>query len=100
MGATFLLRQLKNVAYWATEGGENGVIYLKSTLAGLLAVLATAILTVILVVAYLSVGSRSSETGAVGWDPISLAKPFTWLGVVLGIFLIGFFWEFFRVSSK
>jgi hypothetical protein len=76
------------------------VIYLKSTLAGLLAVLAAAILTVIVVVVYLSIASRSSETGAVGWDPISLAKQLTWLWVVLGIFLVGFFWEFVRLSSK
>ena len=76
------------------------MIYLKCSLAGLLAVLAAAILTVIVVVVGLSIASRSSQTGAIGWDPISLAKPFTWLMVVLGIFLVGFFWEFFRVSSK
>jgi hypothetical protein len=83
-----------------TEDGGRAVIYLKSTLAGLLAVLAAAILTVIVVVVYVSIASRSSETGAVGWDPISLARPLTWLGVVLGIFVVGFFWEFFRVSSR
>jgi hypothetical protein len=76
------------------------MIYFKSTLAGLLAVLATAILTVIVVMLYLAIASHSSETGAVGWDPISLAKPLTWIGVVLGIFLVGFFWEFVRLSSK
>ena len=43
---------------------------------------------------------RSSETGVVGWDPISLARPLTWIAVVLGVFLIGFFWEFLRVSSR
>ena len=76
------------------------MIYLKSTLAGLVAVLAAAIVTVIVVVVYLSIASRSSETEAVGWDPISLAKQLTWLWVVLGIFLVGFFWEFVRLSSK
>jgi hypothetical protein len=76
------------------------MIYLKGTVAGLVAVLAAAILIVIVVVIYLSIASRSSEIGAVGWDPISLAKPLTWLGVILGIFLVGFFWEFFRVNSK
>jgi hypothetical protein len=86
------------VAY--SNGGGSGVIYLKSTLAGLLAVLAAAILIVIVGVVYLSIASRSSEAGSVGWDPISLARPFTWLAVVLGIFLVGFFWEFMRVSSK
>ena len=76
------------------------MIYLKSALAGLVAVFAAAILTVIVVVIYLSIASRSSETGAVGWDPISLARPLPWLGLVLGIFLVGFFWEFFRLSSR
>jgi hypothetical protein len=79
------------------------VIYLKCTLAGLLAVLAAVILTVIVVAVGLSIAShasQSSQTGAVGWDPISLGKPFTWLLAGLGIFLVGFFWEFFRVKSK
>ena len=84
----------------SSEGGKSGVIYFKSILAGLLAVLAAAILTVIVVVLCLSIASRSSETGAVGWDPISLARPLTWLAVVLVIFLVGFFWEFFQVNSK
>ena len=70
------------------------MIYVKCTLAGLLAVLAAAILLVIVVVVGLSIASRSlqsSQAGSVGWDSISLAKPFTWLAVVLGIFLVGFF---------
>jgi uncharacterized membrane protein YphA (DoxX/SURF4 family) len=75
------------------------VIYLKCTLAGFLAVLAAAVLTVIIVVVCLSFASRSSQT-AIGWDPISLAKPLTWFVVVLAIFLVGFYWQFFRLSSK
>jgi hypothetical protein len=46
-------------------------------------VLAAAILTVVVVVVCLSIASRSSQTGAVGWDPISLAKPLTWLVAAL-----------------
>jgi len=79
------------------------MIYLKSTLAGLLAVLAAAILIIIVVIVYISIASRSLQTeatGAIGWDPISLGKPLTWLLVVLGIFGVGFFWEFFRIRSK
>jgi len=80
------------------------MIYLKCIVAGLLAVLAAAILAVITVVVWVVVclvsASRSSQTGAVGWDPISFAKPLTWFMAVLGIFLIGFFWEFFRVRPK
>jgi hypothetical protein len=76
------------------------MIYFKCALAGLLAVVAAAILTVIVVVVCVLIASRSSQTGGVGWDPISLAKPLTWLVVVLAIFFVGFFWEFFRVRSK
>jgi uncharacterized BrkB/YihY/UPF0761 family membrane protein len=78
------------------------MIYVKCALAGLLAVLAAAMLLAIVVVVGISIASsslQSSQAGSVGWDPISLARPFTWL-VVLGIFLVGFFWEFRRVRSK
>jgi hypothetical protein len=79
------------------------MIYLKCTIAGFLAVLIAAILMVVMVVVVVvcvSIASRSSQTGSVGWDPISLARPWKWLVATLGIFLIGFFWEFFRVRSK
>lgn len=84
------------------KGAKTGVIYLKSIVAGLLAVIAAAILLVIVVAVGFWAKSDSSqtETGSLGWDPIALAKPFTWLVVVLGIFLVGFFWEFFRAYSK
>lgn len=77
------------------------MIYVKCSFAGFLAVLAAAILTlIVIVVILLSIGSRSSQSGAVGWDPISLAKPLTWLVVAIGIFCTGFFWEFYRLRSK
>jgi hypothetical protein len=79
------------------------MIYFKCTLAGLLAVFAAAAILIVIVivgVVGLSIASRSSQTGSIGWDPISLAKPLTWLVVVLSIFFVGFFWEFFRVRSK
>ena len=66
--------------------------------------LAATILTVIVVVVVVGVGlyvaSQSPQTGAVGWDLISLAKPLTWQAVVVAIFLFGFFWEFYRLRSK
>jgi hypothetical protein len=78
----------------------NGMIYLKSIFAGLLAVFLAAVLTIIVATVYLSIASRSSQIGAVGWDPISIAKPLPWIWVVLGIFGAGFFWESFRVRSQ
>jgi hypothetical protein len=76
------------------------MIYVKCTLAGLLAVLAAAVLLVIVVMVGISIASRPSDPGSVGWDPISLARPLTWLEAVLGIFLVGLFWEFCRVRSN
>jgi hypothetical protein len=76
------------------------MIYVKSILAGLLAVLSGTILLAIVVVVGISILSRSSQDGSVGWDPIALARPLTWLVAILGIFLIGFLWEFYRVRSK
>jgi hypothetical protein len=79
------------------------MIYVKCTFAGLLAVLGTAFLLIVVVVVGVSIVSRPSQSlraGSIGWDPISLARPLTWLVVALGIFLVGFVWEFYRVNSK
>ncbi len=76
------------------------MIYLKCTIAGLLAVLAAAFLMVVVVTVCLSIASRSSETGSVGWDPISLARPLTWLVATLGIFLIGILFGSFFESGQ
>jgi len=66
------------------------MIYLKSALAGIAAVVALAILTI-------SVASHPAGNGVAQWDPISLTSPLTWL-VIIGAFLVGFFWEFRRVA--
>jgi hypothetical protein len=84
----------------AVEGGKSGMIYVKCTVAGLLSILAATILLVIVVIVAISIASRSSQVGSVGWDPISFASPFTWLMALVGIFLVGFFWEFYRLRSK
>jgi hypothetical protein len=75
------------------------MIYLKSALVGLLTVFAAAIAMPLAMLIYVSIGFGSSENGAVGWDPISLNRPQTWI-VMLGIFLAGFCWEFRRIASK
>lgn len=75
------------------------MVYLKSVLAGIAAVVVVAIVSLFAVVAYLSIVYRRAGSAAVGWDPVSLTKPGTWL-LVIGIFLAGFFWEFHRSISK
>jgi hypothetical protein len=74
------------------------MIYVKSVLAGLLAVFVASILILLAVIAYMSIVYNVGG-GSIGWDPISLTSPFTWL-VNLAIFFGGFFWEFRRCRSK
>jgi len=74
------------------------MIYVKSVLAGLLAVFVASILILLAVIAYMSIVYNVGG-GSIGWDPVSLTSPFTWL-VNLAIFFGGFFWEFRRCRSK
>ena len=78
------------------------MVFLKSLLAGVVAVVLIAI-ALPFVMAVLLWIRRPPDTGAdfgtVGWDPISLTKPTT-LFVVMGIFLVGFIWEFLRATRK
>ena len=68
------------------------MIYLKSALAGLMALVAAAILAVITMSIYVGVVVSSKMNGTVGWDPISLMS---WWIVVFAaaIFLLGFLWK-------
>ena len=43
--------------------------------------------------------ATGADLGSVGWDPISLTKPAT-LFVVIGIFFVGFVWEFLCATGK
>lgn len=80
------------------------MIYLKSALAGLLAVVAATIVLPILVVMGIVLYSaiHSSQEGSVGWDPISLVHrpslPIVALMVVC--FVPGFFWEFRKLTHR
>jgi hypothetical protein len=79
------------------------MIYVKCALAGLLAVFSAAILSYfVAAVCLFWTASRSPQTGGVGWDLISIfrARPFSSLAVVVGVFLVGFSWEFYRLRSK
>jgi hypothetical protein len=78
------------------------MIYVKSLLAGLLAVLVACTSIVVLVVVWLTVYSMthpSQQEGSIGWDPISLVRlnPRIWLIVAL-IFCAGFVWEYRRLA--
>ncbi|MBZ5657979.1 MAG: hypothetical protein LAO56_22175 [Acidobacteriia bacterium] len=84
-------------------GTESHMIYIKSLLAGFLAVVVACISLSVLAVVGLIVYNmihRSQEEGSIGWDPISLVRvsPWIWFIVVL-IFCVGFFWEYRRLAK-
>ena len=79
------------------------MIYVKSILAGLLALIVVPVcLLVIVVVGMLTytVVHRTPGEGSIGWDPISLIRmnPMFW-SIPLLIFFIGFIWEYRRLAK-
>ncbi len=80
-----------------------GMIYVKSALAGLLAiVIALALLPVIAICGLMLYAwtHPQPEGSSVGWDPISLTKqsPLLPLAFILIVFASGFIWEFRRLA--
>ena len=76
------------------------MIYLKSALAGIAAIL---LVILLIVVGIVVVGLTSPPVAhdAVGWDPMSLMHWRFWgAAAVLLIFLVGFVWEFRRCLRK
>jgi uncharacterized BrkB/YihY/UPF0761 family membrane protein len=76
--------------------------FFKSLLAGVATVVLVAFAVPFVMVVYLWIrrpAGTGSDSGTVGWDPISLAKPAPLL-IVIGIFLAGFVWEYFRATRK
>lgn len=74
------------------------MIILKSLAAGLLAVLATAMMfTILAIVALLalSAGDHTEDT-SIGWDPVAFTRaPLAWI-IFLLAFAAGFYWQFHR----
>jgi hypothetical protein len=69
------------------------MVYFKSLLAGLTALIIATVLSPLIMGIYLYVVYRPAANEAIGWDPISFAKrPLIWLVAAL-TFLTGFMWE-------
>ena len=78
------------------------MIILKSLAAGLLAVLATAIVIAIsAIVALLVLSARNhSDDTSIGWDPIAFGRvPLPWI-IILLAFAIGFYWRYHRLTGR
>jgi uncharacterized BrkB/YihY/UPF0761 family membrane protein len=77
------------------------MVYLKSFLVGVAAVIVVGVLFLVAIFVYLNVAYKPAEGEAIGWDPISLVHQSPWVTVVLVlVFLVGFFWEFRRARPK
>ena len=74
------------------------MVYLKSLIAGIAVLLITMVVAIFASGLYMYFASRSTEDGAIGWDPISLKKPLIWIFAIL-IFAGGFLWEFRRATK-
>jgi len=76
------------------------MVYLKSLVAGTVAVAMAAALSPILMGLYFYVVYRPGANEAIGWDPTSFAKqPPIWVLSAL-VFMAGFVWEFRRAHAK
>jgi hypothetical protein len=79
------------------------MLYLKSVLAGFLALVMAFISLLVAVMFVMIVYARTHTQpgeGSIGWDPISLVKlsPFLPGVVVVVVFLVGFFWKYRRLT--
>lgn len=79
---------------------SGSTIYLKSAVAGLIALmisLAAAIGAAI--VSVIIISRRTTEDTSIGWDPVSFARdPFPWIVLAL-VFAAGFWWKYRRLAG-
>ena len=78
------------------------MIYFKSVLAGVAAIIVAELLVIAAGLSALPfVASRlrrNGEEGAIGWDPVAFARtPPGWL-ILLIAFLLGFWWQYRRLA--
>ena len=76
------------------------MVFVKSALAGLLALIASFAVLLMLAMLGLFIYSTFHQTeGSVGWDPIALKSPITLVVAVL-IFCAGFVWEYRKLLRQ
>jgi uncharacterized BrkB/YihY/UPF0761 family membrane protein len=80
------------------------MVYVRSILAGLLALLVVPLCLLVIVMAGLVIYALIHPTpgeGSIGWDPVSLIRmnPGLW-SVPVFIFFTGFIWEYRRLSKS
>lgn len=76
------------------------MVYLRSFVAGTVAIAMAAAVSPIIMGIYFYAIYRPGTHDAIGWDPTSCAKePLIWV-IALLVFLAGFAWEFRRAHFK
>ncbi len=78
------------------------MIYVKSVLAGFLALVIVFIVLPIVGMILYGFTHTQPDGGSIGWDPISMVKqsPFLPSAVAVVVFVAGFFWEFRRLTHR
>ena len=75
-------------------------IYLKSVVAGLIAVMiALAAVMGAAIVFVIVISRRTSEDTSIGWDPVSFARDPLPLIVMALVFAVGFWWKYRRLTT-
>ena len=80
---------------------EAKMVYFKSVIAGLIAIIGAVILMVVVVTAFLGFLSRDLPAGETyAWDPISIGRSslIPWV-FLLVVFMLGFAWEYRRAIA-
>lgn len=88
------------IATGVSRANMNGsTIYLKSAVAGLIAVMiALAAAIAAAIVSVIVISRRTSEDTSIGWDPVSFARdPLPWI-VLAVVFAVGFWWKYRRLA--
>jgi uncharacterized BrkB/YihY/UPF0761 family membrane protein len=76
------------------------VIYVKSTVAGLLAVMLTYLLVIVIGISLLIAANVMSkeQDSVIGFDVVAFGRSLLGMAIVVLAFITGFFWEYLRVS--
>jgi uncharacterized BrkB/YihY/UPF0761 family membrane protein len=79
----------------------GSTIYLKSAVAGLIAVMIAMAATFgAAIVSVIVISRRASEDTTIGWDPVSFARdPLPWIVMAL-VFTAGFWWKYHRLTTR
>ncbi|HSK43655.1 MAG TPA: hypothetical protein VLA83_07190 [Candidatus Binatia bacterium] len=79
----------------------GSTIYLKSAVAGLIAVMVALVAAVgAAIVSVIVMSRRASEDTSIGWDPVAFARdPVPWVVMSL-VFVVGFWWKYRRLIAR